>query len=394
MVQKSAWLAAAAITLTAACATAASAQSSASNSSSPVPAQKAIFRAGVSSSGWIDFKTYTNLGIYLPVKINGHEGFAWLWGGPSSIDGVFAASIGLQAKTGAANALSGVEVQVGDLTLRNASAEPDDLQAQVYAKIIGHPLTFRLGEEVFNQVAVDIDFAHHRVAFRDPKTVSKPAGAIEVPLIELDGERVVPLSVDGAAPAQFELELGNMIGPLMVTPAYAKAHKLLEGHPTSQRLSGGRFVEPVVSLDHLNFAGVDFPQAPIALIPDDQLPPASITGGVGLPLLAKFRLIIDYSHNWLYALPIAEAVKTPVPKDRIGLVLSKTDRDVVFVAPGSPAEAAGFKTGDKIRLIDGKSIDAWPVREILKFQMADAGTTHTFTMADGTVRQVKAADFF
>lgn len=53
----------------------------------------------------------------------------------------------------------------------------------------------------------------------------------------------------------------------------------------------------------LGFAGVDFPRAPIALIPDTELPPASITGGVGLPLLAKFRLIIDYSNNRLYAIP-------------------------------------------------------------------------------------------
>lgn len=363
-------------------------------SAAAAQSQTAVFKTGASSSGWIEFTTYTNLGIYLPIRVNGHETMAWLWGGPSSIDQDFAASIGLQTKTGADSSLSGVELRVGDLTFRNASAEPDDLQAQVYTKIIGRPLTFRLGEEVFSQVAVDIDFAHHRIAFRDPKTVTKPAAAIEVPLIEVDGERVVPLSINGAAPAQFELELGNMIGPLMVTPAYAQAHKLLEGHPISQRLSGGRFVESVVSLDHLNFAGVDFPQVPIALIPDDQLPPASITGGVGLPLLAKFRLIIDYSHNRLYVVPIAEAIKTPVPKDRIGLILSKTDRDVVFVAQGSPADAAGLKTGDKIALIDGKSIDAWSVRDILGFQMAESGTTHIFTMADGTVRQVRAVNFF
>ena len=51
----------------------------------------------------------------------------------------------------------------------------------------------------------------------------------------------------------------------------------------------------LVSVDHLSLAGIDFAQTPIALIPDTELPPSSITGGVGLPLLAKFRLIIDYS---------------------------------------------------------------------------------------------------
>jgi hypothetical protein len=353
------------------------------------------FKAGASSSGWIDFTTYTNLGIFLPVKINGHEAMAWLWGGPSTIDKSFAASIGLQAKTDAATPVGEVDLQVGDLTLHNTSAKLDELQAEAHGRYVGHPVTFRLGEEVFNQMAVDIDYANHRIAFRDPKTVTKPAGAIEVPLIELDGERVLPLSVNGATPAQFELELGNVIGPLMVTRAYAETHKLLEGHPTSQRLSGP-YSETVVSIDQLSFAGVDFPKVPIAIVPDTELPPASITGGVGLPLLAKFRLIIDYSHNRLYAIPNATAVKTPIEKDRIGLILGKKDGDfaVVFVAPASPAAAAGFKKGDKVAQIDGKPFAAWAPQAIIRFHMAEAGTTHTFTMGDGTVRQVKAADFF
>jgi len=360
-----------------------------------VPAQTVLFKSGTSSSGWIDFTTYTNLGLYLPIKVNGHDAMAWLWGGPSNIDSGFAASIGLQAKPDAADPLPGVEIQLGELTVRNASVKPDDLQAQAYAELIGGPLVFRLGEEVFNQVVVDIDFARHRVAFRNPKSVTKPVGAIELPLAELDGERVVPVAVDGAAPAQFELELGNMIGPLMVTPGYAESHKLLSSHPTSQRLSG-RYTETVVSVDRLNFAGIDFRGAPAAIIPDTELPPASIAGGVGLPLLARFRLIIDYTHNRIYAVPNIAAVRTPIEKDRIGLVLGKKDNDfwVAFVAPNSPAESAGFKKGDRIALVDGKPYSAWPRRAIIKFQMADAGAVHAFTMADGSERQLKAVDFF
>jgi hypothetical protein len=360
----------------------------------PERVQTAVFKAGALSSGWIDFTPHTNFGIYLPVKINGHNAMALLYGGPSSIDRNFVASAGLE--TEGTSSVNGVRVQLGNLILQNASAKPDDLQKQGYdAKILGQPVLFRLGEEVFNQVAVDIDYPHHRVAFRDPKTLTRPSGAIDVPLIALDGERVIPLSVNGAAPLQFELELGNVIGPLMVTRAYAEERKLLEGHPTSQRMSG-RYSETVVSVDHLSLAGIDFAQTPIALIPDTELPPSSIAGGVGLPLLAKFRLIIDYSHNRLYAIPDA-AAKTPIEKDRIGLVLDRKVTNgfsAAFVSPNSPAEAAGFKKGDRIALIDGKPYDAWPTPAIIAFQMAAPGTIHTFTMADGTVRRVKAVDFF
>jgi PDZ domain len=359
------------------------------------PGQTAVFSGHSSSSGCIGFTSYKSLGIYLPVKINGHDAMAWLWGGPSSIDKEFAESIGLQPTADAAAGKVAPDIQVGNLTLLNASATLDELQAQAYVPIIGRPLTFRLGENVFNQVVVDIDFARHCVAFRNPKTVYRPVGAVEIPLIELDGERVVPLSVNGSEPGQFELELGNMNGPLLVTPAYADTHKLLESRATSQRLSGP-FSETVVSVDHLGFAGVDFPGAPIAVIPDTDLPPGSIAGGVGLPLLSHFRLIIDYSHNRIYAIPDVRAAQAPITKDRIGLVLAKKDSDfgVAFVAPNSPAAAAGFKKGDKIALIDGKPFDAWARLAILEFHMADAGTSHAFTMPDGTVRHIKAVDFF
>ena len=373
------------------------AQSSLPTPAGSTPVQTVVFKGNTSSSGWIEFTPLTNFGIHLPVKINGHDAMALLYGGPSNIDKNFVESAGVAAKIEDASSVNGIQIQLGNLTLQNARAMTDDLQKQGYdAKILGQPVLFRLGEEVFNQVVVDVDSAHHRVAFRDPRAVTKPAGAIEVPLIELDGERVLPLSIDGAAPAQFELELGNVIGPLMVTPAYAARQMLLAGRPTSQRLSG-RYSETVVSVDHLSFAGIDFSRVPIALIPDTELPPPSITGGVGLPLLAKFRLIIDYGHSRLYAIPNSGTAMTSIEKDRIGLVLDKKVTNgfsVAFVSPNSPAEAAGFKKGDKISLIDGKPFEAWPTQAIIKFQMADSGTIHIFTMADGTERQIKAVDFF
>jgi hypothetical protein len=367
------------------------------SSGEPALARTVVFRDGAASSGWIGFTPHTNFGIYLPVKVNGHDAMALLYGGPSNIDAGLVASLGLTPKTEAAGPVDGIKIQLGGLTLHNAAATQDDLQKQKYdARILGHPVLFRLGEEVFNTVAVDIDFPHHRVAFRDPATLMKPMGAIEVPLVELDGERVVPLSLNGGPPKQFELELGNVIGPLMVTPAYAEQERLLQGHPRSQRLSG-RFTETVVSIDHLSFAGVDFPQTPIALIPDSEVPPASITGGVGLPLFARFRLIIDYSHNRLFAIPDDAAVKIPIERDRIGLVLDRNSTEafvVAFVAPNSPAETAGIRKGEKIALIDGKPFTAWSPQAIIVFQMADAGTMHTLKMLDGTVRQLKAVSCF
>jgi hypothetical protein len=358
---------------------------------------KVVFNGGGSSSGWINFKIHKASGIFLPARVNGREVLAFLYGGPTNLDKSFAASVGLsQISEGDQDApkTGDMTVTVGHLTLSELTAAAIDVPPQ-FAKIAGRPVPLMLGKELFDRMVVDIDYAHHRLALRDPADVGRPPHAVEVPMIELDGERAVPLSINGAPPVQFELELGNVSGPLLVIPSYAQAHKLLEGHPTSQRLSG-QFVEPVVTLDHLRFAGVDFPKVPIALVPDAALPPAAITGGVGLPLLSHFHLIIDYPNNRLFAIPNAGAPKPPFIKDRLGLVASREGDKlrVSFVAPASPAEAAGFKKDDLIAALNGKPIAAQPDLRILTLRFADAGTRFKFTMTDGQVRQIRATDFF
>ena len=116
----------------------------------PPIVQTAVFKGGTASSGWIDFTPITNFGIYLPVKINGHDAMALLYGGLSNIDKNFVESVGLAAKKEDASSVNGIQIQIGDLILQNAGAKTDDLQKQGYdAKILGQPVLFRLGEEVF-----------------------------------------------------------------------------------------------------------------------------------------------------------------------------------------------------------------------------------------------------
>jgi S1-C subfamily serine protease len=87
-------------------------------------------------------------------------------------------------------------------------------------------------------------------------------------------------------------------------------------------------------------------------------------GNIGLPILSRFRLAIDYGHDRLWALPDPASIREPFVKDRLGLHLKKVDQGFTaeLVSPGSPAAAAGFKTGDAVTLVDGKSRDGWPGR--------------------------------
>jgi membrane-associated protease RseP (regulator of RpoE activity) len=257
-----------------------------------------------------------------------------------------------------------------------------------------------LGDDAFNELAVHIDFAHHRIAFSNPDHLVKPDGAIELPLTRVEGIPLVPFSIEGAPPAQFELGIGNS-GELLVYQSYYESHKLLEGRNTSKRLAvgtGGFVHETVATLNRAEFAGLTFGSMPAAFIPLSQSRPKSdvIAGDLGLPVLARFRLILDYSHNRVYALPYADAAAAPFAKDRLGLSFDKEDIGfaVEFVAPNSPAQAAGFKVGNKIALINGKSAEAWPGTSFANLRYSRSGTNLVFTMQGGVVRQVKLADYF
>jgi hypothetical protein len=361
---------------------------------SPSTKPESVFKNGGSSSGWIDCIVIEGGGIYLPVKINGHDTMASLYGGPSNVDVKMASSLGLSDSGYSVGQMSGMRLELGDLTLEDFQAKDAELARP--SQIVGQPVPLLLGEEIFQKFAVEIDFSHHRIAFRDAAKVTKPKGAVELPITEFNGERLVPVSVNGAPAAQFELELGNVSGPLLTSPAYAKEHGLLEGVKTSQRLSG-HFIEMIVTVNHLGFAGVETQAAPIALMPDSEAPPPSIAGGVGLPLLDRFDMVIDYPHNRIYAAPHKDAASAVFFKDRLGLVVARQKEagfTVTFVSPGSPAADAGFKIGDNISFINEKTAEALPFLAMVKLRFTEAGKAFTFRMEDGSERKVTAANFF
>jgi len=263
---------------------------------------------------WIRFERHLGDQIYLPASVDGHQVLALLDSGASRsvIDTAYAASIGLKSHGAFANNgangletsghIDGTRIEVGDLRMRRLTLATLDLGAT-----LGPSRPLILGEEVFDRAVVDIDFAGHRVAFRDPAHFAVPRGAVEVPLIRDGDLRLVRVSIEGGPPALFEFDLGAA-GTVVLSPAYTRETHLLEGRPTSQGAIfgvGGDGTETRAVLRELTFAGIGFggieahfPQNwPSGTFSD------RVKGVLGAMILSRFHLIVDYPHDRLYAVP-------------------------------------------------------------------------------------------
>jgi hypothetical protein len=376
----------------------------------PAGAHKARFAKGMRSPGWLDFELYNGNRIYIPARVAGHETHVLLDSGAETtvLDRAWAASIGLKAQgevtalgTGGADTaglVGGVDIQLGGLTLPDLTVATIDLRP--IAERIGHPLPVVLGNEVFNELVIDIDFQTRRIAFLDPAAFVPPPGAVGLDLTLSQGIRSVPVSVEGRPAQAFAFDLGNG-SPLIVSASYWDRERLLDNRPQSQALAGavgGVHPEAVAVLKSVTLAGVTFHDVP-TLFPPKSLTAVDsdrILGNVGLPILKRFRVISDYPHNKVWLVPNAEAARAPFAKDRLGLGVKRAGKvfAVEFVAPGSPAEGAGLKAGDRIALVDRQPPDTLDPAAVRALNNRDAGTMVELTLEDGTVKRVRMADYF
>jgi hypothetical protein len=375
------------------------------------PSERTISLAGgAASTGPIRFNYLNGNRIYIPATVNGQPVEVLLDSGADTtvLDRAFAERIGRQQiGSGVATGSGGeseagyatdVTIAFGNLTLKAPKVAVIDLSD--VSKRLGIPLPVILGKNVFLQTIVDVDPSGPAIAFHDPTGFRPPAGAVMVPLEPVGSLRVVPVAVEGLPEASMIFDLGNG-GYLSLTPAFWQAHRLLEGRRSSTRSSGaigGESIHRVATLESIRFAGVTFRGVPTEFTsPDVEIDSDREAGNVGMPLLGRFRLLIDFPGNRLYAIPLRDRIAEPFPRDRSGLRLVRDGNklDVTYVTEGSPAAAAGWKKGDVITAVDGKPVGPDTLLGPHGgFTFGPAGTVVTLTMADGITRKLTLADYF
>lgn len=379
------------------------------------PAERRIasFDGGAKGTGPIKFDFFNGTRIYIPATVNGHPVKVLLDSGAdfSVIDKGFADEIGVKySGRGVASGAGGetdayyaeaVQMQIGNMRLDNRNVGVIDMSD--VSRRLNIPLPFVLGEDVFNQLIVDIDFDKAEIAFHDPATFTPPPGAIVVPVSEGEGIRSVAVSVEGHEPIQVDFDLGNG-GNFSVGPSFWQKHGLLDGRPQSKTMGGavgGAREEIVAVLKTLTFAGIDFENVPTTFttpgVGRNAVDSERQPGNIGLPVLSRFRLITDYPNDRLYLVPHKDVRTKPFRKDRSGLqtVMEGGQLKVFFVAPGSPALVGGWKAGEVVTAIDGHPITAdYNGSELSRWRYGAAGENVTLTLADGSKRTLTLKDYF
>jgi hypothetical protein len=126
---------------------------------------------------------------------------------------------------------------------------------------------------------------------------------------------------------------------------------------------------------------------------------------IGMGILRRFRLQLDFHDNVLYAVPNDSAVKQVFGKNRAGLIArfipsqatnQASSLVVMMVAPSSPAARSGdWKTGDTIVSINGEPLtpDVW-AKKWWNWSQGDPGTKIVLGLSGGETRELVLADYY
>ena len=352
----------------------------------------------------IPFQFVMQRQIVFPMTVDGKPAEAWLDSGASAtvLDMAFAKKLGIEL--GQAITARGVAGQVTDVRLAKADLVAGDLampgrrivvmDLSNIARITHRPVEVLLGRDVFDQAVVDIDFEGRKLELI-PRDAFRPPSGAPVPLKPSADLRSLPIEVAGT-PMQAILDLGNS-GGLLIDREFADHYRLLDGRPLSNDLgvgAEGAREQALTALDKVSVGGMSFDNVPtVATAGLSSRAPAN----VGIEILSRFHLTIDYAGDRIWMTPYADAATRPFRKNRAGLALVPEGAGLVveFVAAGSPAERAGWKRGDRVTALDGRPIAPdYAVSDASLWIFGPAGRTVVLSDGQGRPKKLTLADYY
>lgn len=352
----------------------------------------------------VRFEFLADRQILFPMTINGQPAEAWLDSGSSAtvVDAAFARKIGLVLgdpipARGVAGAVHGVRLARADLKIGDAvipARRVAVMDLSEIAAVTPRPVQVILGREVFQDAVLEVDFASREIAF-SPRQGFRPPAARPLPLRPSGALKSFPIRIAGVR-TEAILDLGNS-GSLLLDYGFAQRKGLLKNRPASTQLSvgaDGPRESLIASFDRVQVGGVTFNG--LTAVATEGLT-SHAPANVGLEILSRFKVTVDFAGGRLWLQPIPGAVDLPFRKNRAGIaVVAEPGRvRITHVAPGSPAEAAGWRVGDLIAEVDGRSAgENYAGSALAQWIYGPAGRVVAVTMADGSHRTLTLADYF
>ena len=335
--------------------------------------------------------------VTLEARLNGQGPFAFILdtGGHAILTPAAAELLGLHpAGAGSAGGTgSGTlpiqfakvgRVEIGGATLVNQNFFVIPLQYNTVERGPRPPLAGILGLELFERLAVRLDYRNHTLTFWPRDSYRPPSSAKAVPITFADDIPLLGAQLNGIS-GDFALDTGNT-GSLLVQHVWADHH----GFGDEMKLgiamvafgSGGASQTWASRLADFELAGSSFHHIVGVYATDTQGALSSRTeaGNIGSDILQNFTLGFDYSHERIW-FDLVPGFTLP-PFSRSGLMLFRNDPKTTVVAntmKNSPAADAGLRQGDTILTIGNQNIQELSMTEIGHLLQQPPGTAVPIT---------------
>lgn len=223
-----------------------------------------------------------------------------------------------------------------------------------------------LGVEFFERFVVRIDYGAKTISFIDPRRFDASAKASAGTAVPFDFYEHMPQvtgAIDGRL-ARFDIDTGSRSDVTFTRP-FVEAAGLRAAYPGGVTITdgwgvGGPARSYVVRLRKLSLGGVmvDRPIAGLSAAKVGSFADEGSDGNVGSGLLKRFAVTFDYAHRHLYLRQLARSDADTGRFDRTGMWLNMAQGgfEIMDLADGGPAAAAGLKKGDVVLAIGGQQV--------------------------------------
>ena len=338
--------------------------------------------------------------LYLPVNLRGKE---QLWvldcgAGVNVIDSSLAAELGLAFEgpikgQGASGVVNIYFVTLPAYTIGTIKFEEQKVVAlslrEMFHKALGLDVVGILGYDFLSRFVTKIDFAKQTISFYDPATFEY-AGKGTIFDSPLQSNMLsLPVTVDSKYSGRMRLDIGAP--DLDFHYPYAKNHDLLSRKGIDVKVgdAAGLTISRISQYETIEVGGYVL-ENPVIGTPHEEgtgsFADETAIGNIGNSFSRNFILYLDYSNQRVILEKGADFGRN-FPRAKSGLQFYyNTDNnvEVIFVAPHTPADEAGFKQGDIIISVNGIGVEYFDgIIALRKLMKAEAGITYVIEVLRG-----------